>query len=509
MPAFCTIFPRGFTAKTKTIIIISDHIKITTSKIIEMVRLLRIQIMLTYSFTDIGSDTLYGYLYKCLKDDILQGVLAAGSRLPSKRAFAENLGVSTITVENAYSQLMAEGYIYALPKKGYFVAELGQVATPARIAGAETEEYPAPPPSYFADFVSNSTNSDVFPFSVWAKIMRETISLQRQQLLTNSPPGGIAELRQAIAAYLYQFRAISVDPQQIIIGAGTEYLYGLLIQLLGRDKIFAVEDPGYRKIAQIYASYGVDCRYVPLDNRGVDLTALEQSGAEILHISPSHHFPTGIITPISRRYQLLGWAVQQPSRYILEDDYDCEFRMLGQPIPALQSIDCSEKVIYLNTFSKSLASTFRISYMVLPRPLLRRFYQQLGFYSCTVSTFEQYTLAAFIADGYFEKHVNRMRTFYHNQRDILLSAIKNSPLSSAATIHEEDSGLHFLLHLNTKLSDKELVQRAAEQGIRVSCLSQYYHQPRHEAEHTLIINYSGIATNRITEAIERLACCLR
>ena len=339
--------------------------------------------------------------------------------------------------------------------------------------------------------------------------MRETISGKSEELLTNPPPGGIRELREAIADYLFQFRGMSVSPEQIIIGAGTEYLYGLLIQLLGRDKVFAVEDPGYRKIAQIYASNCVKCCYLPLDSSGVDVAALEASGAQILHTSPSHHFPTGIITPISRRYELLGWAARDDSRYIIEDDYDCEFRLLGKPIPALQSIDQTEKVIYMNTFTKSLASTIRISYMVLPPRLLASYYQQLGFYSCTVSNFEQYTLAAFISQGYFEKHVNRMRTFYHRQRDLLLDAIKKSPLSSMVEITEEDAGLHFLMKLATTLSDEELIRRAQREGVRISCLSQYYHQQREGAEHILIINYSGIESDRIAEAIARLSRCLR
>lgn len=465
--------------------------------------------MLTYSFADLGSDSLYGHLYKCIRNDILQGVLAPGTQLPSKRAFAKNLGVSTITVENAYQQLLAEGYLYSLPRKGYFVAAISGEPAAAAL------EQPVPPPAapereeYFADFVTNSTNHANFPFSVWARLMRETISAKSEQLLVNPPPGGIRELREAIADYLFQFRGIAVAPEQIIIGAGTEYLYGLLIQLLGRDKIFAVEDPGYRKISQIYASCDAACRFLPLDAEGVEMAALESSGAQILHTSPAHHFPTGIVTPISRRYELLGWAARREERYIIEDDYDCEFRLLGRPIPALQSIDRSEKVIYINTFSKSLASTIRISYLVLPPRLLARFYQQLGFYSCTVSNFEQYTLAAFISQGCFEKHVNRMRTFYHRQRDILLAAIQKSPLASAVEITEEDAGLHFLMKINTQLPDEELMQRARRAGVRISFLSQYYHQPQQGAEHIAVINYSGVERSRIEEAIARLSRCLQ
>lgn len=464
--------------------------------------------MLTYSFASLGSDCLYQHLYKCIKNDILQGVLAPGDKIPSKRSFAKNLNISTITIENAYSQLMAEGYIYSIPKKGYFVSDITNSVRPTSGLNSENIVVAANTSAYFADFLSNSTNHANFPFSIWAKIMRETISEKSKALMTNPPSGGIIELRQAISDYLYEFRGMNVSPNQIIIGAGTEYLYGLLIQLLGHDKAFAVEDPGYKKIAQIYNSNAVKCSFIPLDESGINISALEESKADIVHISPSHHYPTGIITPISRRYELLGWASKSESRYIIEDDYDCEFRLLGKPIPALQSIDVMEKVIYMNTFTKSLASTIRISYMVLPKHLLDKFYSKLGFYSCTVSNFEQYTLAKFIKDGYFEKHINRMRNFYRNQRDLILECIRKSPLSSSVTIKEEDSGLHFLMQLNTTIPDETIIHRAEQEGLRISCLSQYYHNDACGSEHTLIINYSGIEPQKIEEAIHRLSKCI-
>lgn len=479
-----------------------------------MVRLGKEFSLLTYSFADLGSDSLYEHLYKCIKNDILNGVLTIGEKLPSKRNFAKNLNISTITVENAYAQLMAEGYIYSLPKKGYFVADIStsvlENTTTARFPVTEVPitQVPVTQNPYFADFVSNSITADNFPFSIWTKIIREVISEESDALMTNPPSGGIPELRSAIAQYLFQFRGMKVDPAQIIIGAGTEYLYGLLIQLLGNDNTFAVEDPGYRKIAQIYNSHQANCKHIPLDNYGVELTALEESGADIIHISPSHHYPTGIVTPISRRYELLGWASKSSSRYIIEDDYDCEFRLQGKPIPSLQSIDVMEKVIYINTFSKSLASTIRISYMVLPHHLLERFYRQLGFYSCTVSNFEQYTLARFISQGYFEKHINRTRNFYKTQRDTLLNCIKNSPLASRSTIMEEDAGLHFLLKLDTKLSDEDLIEKAKQAGLHIACLSKYYYKPQKLMEHTLVMNYSGLEPEKIPEAVQRLCTCL-
>lgn len=479
--------------------------------------------MLTYSFEDIGTDTLYGYLYKCLRRDILNGTLPAGYKLPSKRSFAKNLNISVITVENAYAQLIAEGYLTSVPKKGYFVAQLEPGVMQRQSMTEDKKSTEALPEAvdnifssgheqknashFFADFVTNSVKPEHFPFSVWAKLMRELLSSKQKELLTPSPAEGIPELREAIVRHLEQFRGICVSPEQVIIGAGTEYLYGVLIQLLGREKIFAVEDPGYRKIAQIYESNGVECRYLPLDKSGIHMESLRESGADIIHISPSHHYPTGIITPISRRYELLGWASENDSRYIIEDDYDCEFRLLGKPIPALQSIDVMEKVIFMNTFTKSLAPTIRISYMVLPPHLLKRYHEKLRFYSCTVSNFEQYTLAEFISRGYLEKHINRMRNFYRSQRDLLISCIKKSSFSSFVTIREEDAGLHFLMDIMADFDSGELIQLAQKEGIRIACLSLYFHQAEavtKEAKHTIVINYSGLEPEHIEEAVTRL-----
>ena len=463
--------------------------------------------MLTYSFVDLGSDSLYEHLYKCIKNDIMSGQLKSGDKLPSKRSFAKNLDISTITVENAYAQLMAEGYIYSLPKRGYFVSE---VKTFSEKQPERVRQLPEKPKeeTCFADFISNRTSHANFPFSIWAKLTREVLAGEDSTLLLPPPAGGIMELRKAIADHLYQFRGIDVSPEQIIIGAGTEYLYGLLIQLFGNEAVYAIEDPGYQKIAQIYTSHGVDLCYIPMDEGGVCTGVLEDSGADILHLSPSHHFPTGRVTPISRRYELLGWASKSDGRYIIEDDYDSEFRLLGRPIPALQSIDVMDKVIYMNTFSKSLSSTIRISYMVLPQKLLKQFYEKLGFYSCTVSNFEQYTLARFISGGYFEKHINRMRNYYRNQRDILLESIRKSPLAGKIKIKEENSGLHFLMELQTEMPDDLLEEKAGRMGLRISCLSRYYHEPEQAKQHVLVLNYSGIDREKMAEAIEILERCV-
>lgn len=492
------------------IIIKTEHSKIFNLNIVNMVRIGEKKRMLTYSFDDLRSESLYLYLYKCIKNDILDGKVKAGEKLPSKRSFAKNLGISTITVENAYAQLLAEGYIYSLPKKGYYASDISEKAVfPANVPTNPENFTIAANPAYRFDFVSNRNSAANFPFSTWTKLMRETISEKKEELMTGAPSGGILELRAAICRHMKQFRNMDVSPEQVIVGAGTEYLYGLIIQLLGREKIYAVENPGYDKIVKIYESNGVKCKYINMDESGILVSGLEESHAQIAHISPSHHYPTGIVTPVSRRYELLGWAARSEERYIIEDDYDSEFRLTGKPMATLQSIDVSGKVIYMNTFTKSLASTIRISYMVLPPRLLERFYDKLGFYSCTVSNFEQYTLASFINGGYFEKHINRMRKFYKSVRDKLLGEIRRDSMAGRIEIKEEDAGLHFLMKLQTGLSDEAFLQRASQNGIRLSCLAQYYFgEPPEKTEHTVIMNYSGLSADEIEEAVACLRQCM-
>lgn len=476
--------------------------------------------MLTYNLTATGSDSLYESLYKCIKNDILQGKLCAGEKLPSKRSFAKNLGISVITVENAYGQLSDEGYIYSMPKRGFYVSDIDMVANPN--TGAKTsadanlfdDSASIACSPYFADFSSNQTDSEIFPFTIWTKTVRSVLNDNRIQLMINPPCGGILPLRNAIARYLGDFRGMKVAPHQIIIGAGTEYLYGLLIQLLGKNLIYGVENPGYHKIGKICKSMDVSYRHVDLDENGVSIHELEEKKIDIIHTSPSHHFPTGIVMPVSRRYELLGWAAKKKQHYIIEDDYDSELRLSGKPFPTLQSIDVSGKVIYMNTFTKTLASTVRISYMVLPEDLAKRFYSELSFYSCTVSNFEQYTLAQFMENGSFEKHINRLRNYYQNKRDAILKELKSGSIGKYITIQEEEAGVHFLMHIQSDCAEAEIIEKAKAGGVKLDPLSRYYikNTEKHEQngqenpyENTYVMNYSSINMENIKKIVQVLS----
>ena len=458
--------------------------------------------MLTYVFDN--SDTpLYEQVYKHIKSDIISGILSPGEKLPSKRSFARNNGISTITIQNAYDQLISEGYVFTVPKKGYYVANINEMSrVPAGTSIKLDIKIPEKPAKFRFDLSNNKINSDNFPFSIWAKLLRETMSERSRELMEVSPTGGIYELRAAIADYLKSFRGMLVDPDQIVIGAGTEYLYGLLIQILGKNKKYCIENPGYKKLAQIYKQYHIECGFADIDDSGISVDSLHKSGADIAHISPNHHFPTGITMPANRRYEVLAWANEEAGRYIIEDDYDSEFRANGKPLPTLFSIDACEKVIYMNTFSKSLTPTIRISYMILPVHLANIFYSRLSFYSCTVSNFEQYTLASFIDRGYFEKHINRMRLYYIRQRKRLISCIENSSLKDKCEIIENESGLHFLLRLRTDIPDEVLKEKMKESGIKIQSLTEFYLSDKGAKEHYFIINYSNIDLNKFTQVSE-------
>ena len=450
--------------------------------------------MVTYELKKAPGVPLYEALYRCLREDILTGKLAPGEKLPSKRALAQNLEVSKITVETAYNQLLSEGYLYAREKVGYFVE---QVERRPREVSSEPAAPVESSPNWLLDLTENGTEG--FPFSVWMKLQREVMLDYGQTLLRPLPNRGIPELRRAIARHLGQFRGMRVDPENIILGAGTDFLYNLLIQLLGREKIYAVEEPGYGKIRKIYAAGGVRCVSAYLDSLGVIPESLER--AQVLHCSPSHHYPTGLVTPVNRRLELLDWA--GTDKWIIEDDYDSEFRFDAHPVPAMQALDGRGRVIYMNTFTKTLAPSIRISYMVLPGELMRVFQKRLGFYSCTVPSFEQYTLARFLDRGYFEKHINRMRKSYKSRRNTVISLLRHCAFSEKLTILEQDAGLHFLLRVDTPLSDGELTARLAQAGIRVRALSEFYQEGTAQRGY-LVVNYSGIQEEDLRKALKAI-----
>lgn len=452
--------------------------------------------MLTYELKKQPGVPLYEALYRCIRGDILSGKLPPGHKLPSKRALAQHLEVSNITVEGAYDQLLAEGYIRSQERVGYFVDTVTEQAPPMA-----TPTPPPEAPSWEIDLTVNASTD--FPFSVWSRLQRQVMQDFPRELLQPMPNRGLWELRSAIAGHLADFRGMQVLPENILIGAGTDFLYNLLIQLLGRNKIYAVEEPGYGKIRMIYAAGGVQCVSARMDAMGVIPASL--TDAQVLHISPSHHFPTGLVTARERRSALLQWAYETGDRYIIEDDYDSEFRFSAHPMPTMQSMDSKGRVIYMNTFSKTLAPSIRISYMVLPSELMTRFQAELGFYSCTVPSFEQYTLTRFLGEGHFEKHLNRMRKAYKTRRNAITAVLQGSPFAHQIRLLEQDAGLHFLLQVDTEMTEIELIRRCADAGIRVRTLSSYYHSDvPPQDRNCLVVNYSGLQPSQIALLAKKL-----
>jgi len=463
--------------------------------------------MITIDFSTRGTDTLCDYLYSSIKKQILDGELPASSKLPSKRALASHLGISIITVQNAYAQLISEGYIFSIEKKGFYVSdfsiELSKNNSQSQIKNS-IQKSTNPEVKFFTDFTSNSTSVEKFPFTLWAHLTRQILNTSDEKLLQRYDVKGTPELREAIADYLQAFRNMNVSPEQIIIGAGTESLYSMLVLYLGRDKIYAVENPGYHKVREILELNGASCIPVKMDKEGLSPEALNENNIQIVYSSPNHHFPTGTVMPVKRRIDLLGWLNEDSNRYVIEDDYDSEFRFKGKPLPTLQSLNPKGNIIYMNTFTKTLSPSFRISYMVLPEHLISDFQSKLKSYSCQVSAFEQFILAKFIKEGYYETHINRMRNYYRSIRNSLIGDFQKSKLMSISEIAEEEAGLHFLLTINVQKDPKQVQELLNKNGINIALLSDYYYSSYEDRKCTFVVNYSALKRENISETVTRI-----
>ena len=460
---------------------------------------------------------LYRQLYRFMVGEIVSGSIKDGEKLPSKRRLSEYLSVSRNTVEAAYEMLLSEGYIESLPRKGFYVNKLDELSGyAANISGAgitektQVDENPANSAGrkeILYDLNTSDVGTEFFPYKTWARISKDVL-YNNADLLNRGEGKGEFLLRETIAGYLHEFRGVSCRSSQIIIGSGMEYLLGILCQMSGKEKkdCFAVENPGYRRAYNILINNDIQPQLIGLDEQGLDRGQLEKSGADIVYITPSHHFPTGTVMPAGRRLELLNWAAASDSRYIIEDDYDSEFRFDGRPVTSLQGLDNHDKVIYLGTFSKTIAPSIRVAYMVLPEKLLTEFDKKFSFYSSTVSRFEQYTLHRFISEGHFPRHLNRMRTLYKKTKEALSTELANSFGSDA---HLSGGGLHLLLSVDNGMNEAELIETAAQKGVRVYALSEHYFDELSAAKakesNTVVIGYSGMDEKRIREAVNLLS----
>lgn len=452
-----------------------------------------------------GQGKLYRQLYEGLAGQIRAGALPTGTRLPGKRTLAEELSLSVNTVDTAYQMLAAEGYIESRPRSGFVVAAFAQPLRPAAHTPppqAATEQRPR----WRFDLTTGGQDTSLFPSRTWGRIQRELL-YNAPELLCPGAAEGDWELRCALAEYLAAYRGVQCSPDQLVVGAGVEYLLGLVAQLLGGPA--AAEDPCYPRAKMIFENTGLTCLGIPVDAGGLSVTALRRTDAALCYVTPSHQFPTGVTMPAPRRAALLQWAAEGPGRYIVEDDYDSEFRFDLKPLPSLQGMAGPDgRVIYLSTCSRSLAPGIRMAYMVLPRHLLPRWQQRYGLYSCTVGRYEQQTLACFIREGHFTRHLARLRNQYRLRRNALVEALQAAFGESGLQLQGLHTGLHLLLTLPGGPTEAEMLATARQAGIRLQGLSGYYHEKGSRCPpHTVVLGYGSLSPSDIPAVAAALKSC--
>ncbi len=437
----------------------------------------------------------YVEIYDQFKKMISDGKYEENHKLPSKRKLAESLKVSPLTIEAAYLQLIAEGYVYSVEKKGYFVAKrVSQILS--ELPKKESIMKEPVRHKYQYSFETNIVDTELFPNATWAKLSREVISENHHEMLNHTPVQGLDLLRKEISKYLAVYRGIDVLENQIIIGSGSTSLVNMIVEIIGRNQVYAIEKPGYTRIEQILLSNDVVLHHLDIDHDGLSVDELNEQKIKAVHVTPSHQYPTGIVMPISRRIELLNWAYSTHG-YVIEDDYDSEFRFQGKPIPALFGLDQNDRVIYMNTFSKSLAPSFRMSYMVLPKHLMSC-YDSISIYQgCTVPTFDQYVLYKFMNGGYFERHINRMRNHYRDKLDWILHFVQPY---SWLKLHGVDAGLHFLMEVMTEKTVEAIKKSLSQAHIQLSVIE---HQRLYDHP-CLVIGYSGIPKENLSEYFTKL-----
>lgn len=462
--------------------------------------------------------TLYEQIYEYIREEIRAGRLLVNEKLPSARFLAQSLQVSRTTVDMAYGQLVAEGYLTARPKRGYYVSALEDLYELKTLSFAEKkpgEEQMAEGPQVQTDacrydFSPNVIDMSLFPYATWKKITRNILVDAKSQMFALGEPQGDAELRTTICRYLHGSRGVNCKPEQIIVGAGNDFLLLLLEKILGRHIRVAMENPTYVRAYKIFRSFAYPVSLVPVDEKGIRVDCLRETDAQIAYVMPSHQYPTGVSMPIGRRMELLKWAAEQEGRYLIEDDYDSEFRYKGKPLPSLQASDSAGRVIYIGTFSKAIAPAIRISYMVLPSPLLDRYRKECGFFSSSVSRIDQTILNEFIRDGYFERYLNKMRKHYRMKHDLLLNEIR--PLGKEFRITGGNAGLHILLTDKKGRSEAVLEEAAREEGVKTYRLGDFRLGETLDAGEekgflmpaTMILGYGGLSMEEIREGISIL-----
>lgn len=440
---------------------------------------------------------LYIQMYSEIKKQIQDGSLHSNEKLPSKKHFMEQYHISQNTVQNALYLLLEEGYLYSIERRGYFVSNLENIFTKSLPSKTVQKENNISKVKY--DFAYSGVDVQSIPKTILKKITRDIYDEQNTELLFQGDIQGYLPLRESICQYLENSRGFSVSSNQIIISSGTEYLFYIIFKIFDQ-KIYGLENPGYKMLQELFTSNQIEFHPIPLDESGIQVEELEKQKVQIACITPSHQFPSGIIMPIRRRNELLQWANSSEERYIVEDDYDSEFKYNGRPIPALKAIDQKDKVIYMGSFSKSISPALRVSYMVLPKNLLTVYEKKLPYFICPVSTLSQKILHKFISEGYFIKHLNRMRTLYKQKREFIVQSFKKTNI----TILGADAGLHLLLSFPPSFPESKFLADCKKHSIRLYPIREYYFQENITTNPIFLLGYASLEKKQIQEGISLL-----
>jgi GntR family transcriptional regulator/MocR family aminotransferase len=460
--------------------------------------------MITISLDSNSSLPMYRQIYEYIKEEILSGTLSFPEKLPSSRSLASFLQVSRSTVDTAYEQLVAEGYIEAKEKRGFYVNSITHTTNfdlPAPASPVENENSAHTWIQF--DFNPDAIDTTHFPYSIWKSLGKNEMDNPENFLLGDHL--GELPLRRAISAYLHGSRGVFCTPENIVVGAGLDYLLQMICLMFDRKEKIAMEDPGYHSARQIFLANGYSLTDIPLQNATFDVDALARSKADICYVTPSHQFPLGSVMGIRERQKLLSWASKAENRYIIEDDHDSEFRYKGKPIPALQSLDRCQNVIYIGSLSKAISPAIRVGYMVLPDSLMESYRQICSIYACPVSRTSQAVLTSFIREGYFEKHLNRMRKIYKAKHDFMVEQIKKNFPTSQIQISGDNAGLYIILRYLGTLSEEEILDRAEKNGIRLRSLRSCYANLPADYRPAFLLGFAGLEESNIKDGITILA----
>lgn len=460
--------------------------------------------MLTPIFNPKDQEALYIQLKNAIVDEIISGRMASASKLPSVRKFSEHLNISRTTIENAYNQLLAEGYIYSEQGRGYYVEAIEAYSARSQAKGKEMLSVPSKP-VYAYDFASEYVAEDAFDFHLWKKHINHILNYDQSSLYAYGALRGELQLREAICKQFYRSRGVIARPDQLVVGSGVTPLIAMLTRLLEAKGIgeIALEEPGFSKAMKVFKSNGMAIESLPVTFKGSELALLEESSVRACYVSPSHHFPTGQIMPVSDRQRLLRWA-DQVDGYIIEDDYNFELRYEGQPIPAMQGMDRAGRVIYIGSFSTVLAPAIRLSFVVLPDGLNGLFDQIDGMYPQTASKLEQLAMAHMIDTGDFDRHMRRVRKYYSKKRQMAMACLKES-LPDIYRMRKVRAGLQIIISLPKGVTEDRLVEECRHKSVAVTGLSRYCFSNRKDWTPSIVVGIRGISDKDMVEGLRRLS----